>query len=118
MGEAYPPALTGRSPIGLFFSRNSHSFWETVPPIFDERSLLSKNSNFVIYIITRETHEADLAQGQQTKVQHGFAYSDGFGREIQKKIQAEPGPLVDGGPVQNPCWVGSGWTIFNNKDEH
>ena len=26
-------------------------------------------------------------------------YSDGFGREIQKKIQAEPGPLVEGGPA-------------------
>ena len=26
-------------------------------------------------------------------MQHGFSYSDGFGREIQKKIQAEPGPV-------------------------
>ena len=53
--------------------------------------------------------------GEQTKIQHSFSYSDGFGREIQKKIQAEPGPLVEGGPVVNPRWVGSGWTIFNNK---
>src|SRR5262249_6031159 len=35
--------------------------------------------------------------------------------EIQKKIQAEPGPLVDGGPEAHPRWVGSGWTVFNNK---
>ncbi len=49
------------------------------------------------------------------KIQLSFSYSDGFGREIQKKIQAEPGPLVEGGPVVNPRWVGSGWTIFNNK---
>ena len=42
-------------------------------------------------------------------------YSDGFGREIQKKIQAEPGPLLKNGPEINPRWVGSGWTIFNNK---
>jgi RHS repeat-associated protein len=47
-----------------------------------------------------------------------FSYSDGFGREIQKKIQAEPGPLDphDNSSAQlNPRWVGSGWTVFNNK---
>ena len=49
------------------------------------------------------------------KVQVSVSYSDGFGREIQKKIQAEPGPVVEGGPVVSPRWVGSGWTIFNNK---
>ena len=69
----------------------------------------------VVYTMARETHDADLPPGQQTKVQHHFSYSDGFGREIQKKSQAEPGALVDGGPVSNPRWVGSGWTIFNNK---
>ena len=53
--------------------------------------------------------------GEQTRIQHAFSYSDGFGREIQKKIQAEPGPLVPGGAEVGPRWVGSGWTIFNNK---
>jgi len=38
-----------------------------------------------------------------------------LGAKIQKKIQAEPGPIVDGGPRIAPRWVGSGWTIFNNK---
>ncbi len=65
--------------------------------------------------IARETHVSDLANGQQSKVQISFGYSDGFGREIQKKIQAEPGPVVDKGPVITPRWVSSGWTIFNNK---
>ncbi|MDH5496076.1 MAG: hypothetical protein OEY12_01355 [Nitrospira sp.] len=69
----------------------------------------------VVYALARETHQADLAVGAQTKVQHSFSYSDGFGREIQKKIQAEPGPLVEGGPEVNPRWVGSGWAVFNNK---
>lgn len=86
----------------------------------------------VVYILARETHAADLQPGQQTKIQHSFSYSDGFGREIQKKIQAEPGPVpqrdadgriivgVDNQPVMtlnevSPRWVGSGWTIFNNK---
>jgi RHS repeat-associated protein len=86
----------------------------------------------VVYTLARETHDADLPPGQQTKIQHSFSYSDGFGREIQKKIQAEPGPVPqrdangqiivgpDGQPVMtpnpvSPRWVGSGWTIFNNK---
>jgi hypothetical protein len=69
----------------------------------------------MIYALARETHATDLESGQQTKIQHSFAYSDGFGREIQKKIQAEPGPLESGGADVSPRWVGSGWTLFNNK---
>jgi len=65
--------------------------------------------------IARETHVSDLGQNQKSKLQISFSYSDGFGREIQKKIQAEPGPIIDGGPIVNPRWVGSGWSIFNNK---
>ena len=82
--------------------------------------------------IVRETHVSDLSLGQSTKVQLSFSYSDGFGREIQKKIQAEPGPvprrdendkiIVDANvqPEMTPGdvshrWVGSGWTVFNNK---
>jgi len=65
--------------------------------------------------VARETHMSDLGSGAQSKLQISFSYSDGFGREIQKKIQAEPGPVVDGGPIVNPRWVGSGWTIYNNK---
>ncbi|MGH9892294.1 MAG: hypothetical protein ACREA0_09990, partial [bacterium] len=65
--------------------------------------------------ITRETHVSALASAQTSKLQISFSYSDGFGREIQKKIQAERGPLVEGGPTVSPRWVGSGWTVFNNK---
>lgn len=69
----------------------------------------------VVYTMARETHHADLSPGEITKIQHSFSYSDGFGREIQKKLQAEPGPLKAHGPEVNPRWVGSGWTVFNNK---
>jgi RHS repeat-associated protein len=63
--------------------------------------------------IARERHVSDPVPADGLKVQVSFSYSDGFGREIQKKIQAEPGPVDD---VQtDPRWVGSGWTIFNNK---
>jgi RHS repeat-associated protein len=86
----------------------------------------------VVYTMARETHDAELADDERTKIQHSFSYSDGFGREIQKKIQAEPGPVPKRDPSTGrivtdngqpelteqdvlPRWVGSGWTIFNNK---
>jgi RHS repeat-associated protein len=86
----------------------------------------------VIYTLARETHSADLALAQRSKIQHTFSYTDGFAREIQKKTQAEPGPAPrrdgdgkimltpDGQPELtasdvNPRWVGSGWMVFNNK---
>ena len=56
-----------------------------------------------------------MAQGQVSKLQVSFSFSDGFSREIQRKSQAEPGPLVDNGPTVTPRWVGSGWVIYNNK---
>ncbi|MFN8499656.1 MAG: SpvB/TcaC N-terminal domain-containing protein [Anaerolineae bacterium] len=82
--------------------------------------------------IVRETHVADLQGQAQSKVQLSFGYSDGFGREVQKKLQAEAGPVplrgpdgaivvgADGQPQMtaeavSPRWVGSGWTVFNNK---
>ena len=82
--------------------------------------------------IARETHVSDLAANQRSRLQVSVSYSDGFGREIQKKTQAEAGPVpkrdaagkiivgADGQAVMTPSdvsprWVGSGWTVFNNK---
>lgn len=67
------------------------------------------------YTLARETHLSGLTPGHHTKIQHGFAYSDGFGRIVQKKGQAAPGALEPSGLEVNPRWIGSGWTIFNNK---
>lgn len=58
--------------------------------------------------LARERHREP-----STRWQESYSYSDGVGREIQKKIQAEPGE-VEGAYVARR-WVGSGWTIFNNK---
>jgi RHS repeat-associated protein len=86
----------------------------------------------VVSTLARETHDALLRPGEQTRIQHSLSYSDGFGREIQKKVQAEPGPVpkrdaageiivgTDRHPELTqddmaPRWVGSGWTVFNNK---
>lgn len=62
-----------------------------------------------VYTLARETHVSDLG-GQPTLYQHKFAYSDGFARVVQSKGQAAP--ATSGGA---PRWIGSGWTIFNNK---
>ena len=65
--------------------------------------------------ISRETHVQNLAAGQASRLQVSISYSDGFGREIQRKRQADPGPLEPDGPAVQPRWIGSGWTIWNNK---
>jgi RHS repeat-associated protein len=82
------------------------------------------------HTIARETHASEPG-GAQTRVQHHIAYSDGFGREIQKKTLAEPGrvPLRDangrilldteGRPTlsaqSTTRWTCTGWTVLNNK---
>ena len=91
--------------------------------IYDlDRFITSKKPVFAA-TLARETH---VSEGGQSKVQVSFTYSDGFGREIQQKIQAEPGlaPVRDAQGVlrcnenqqfTDPRWVGTGRTIFNNK---
>ena len=83
--------------------------------------------------LARETHVNFPPVVDEAKIQISFSYSDGFGREIQKKIQAEKGkvpqrdndgrimidesnnqPIMTANKVY-PRWVGSGWTILNNK---
>lgn len=68
----------------------------------------------MVYTLLRETHVSALPPGG-TKYQHIFAYWDGFGREAQHKARAEAGPVAGVGDNVNPRWVGSGWTIYNNK---
>jgi RHS repeat-associated protein len=65
--------------------------------------------------IARETHVQNLAAGQVSRLQVSVSYSDGLGREIQRKLQADAGPLTPGGAVVATRWIGSGWTVFNNK---
>ncbi|WP_431970062.1 SpvB/TcaC N-terminal domain-containing protein [Nocardia sp. bgisy134] len=63
--------------------------------------------------LTRETHSDEIADGDTSRIQHHLSYSDGFGRVVQQKAQAEPGLIEDA--AVRARWVGSGWTIFNNK---
>lgn len=75
------------------------------------------NDPNVVYTLSRETHSKSPG-GAASKIQHSFIYSDGFGREVQTKVQAEPGPLVEGGVVVDPRWVGTGTKIYNNKGKN
>jgi len=61
--------------------------------------------------ISREVHYTDPTN--VGKLQINFSYSDGFGRVVQQKAWADPG-LVNGQMV-NTRWIGTGWTVFNNK---
>ncbi len=68
--------------------------------------------------IAREKHTSDLQEEEKSIVHLSFLYSDGFGRESQTKVQAEPGPLDPdnkGSPVADQRWTGTGTTIYNNK---
>ncbi|KAH8654845.1 virulence plasmid 65kDa B protein-domain-containing protein, partial [Ilyonectria robusta] len=70
-------------------------------------------------LISRETHvnHAPPQQGRRLFQVH-ISYTDGFERVIQTKSRTKPGPLSDdGGPIANDRWVGSGWTVFNNKGD-
>ncbi len=90
--------------------------------------------------LTREIHQSDLGD-DASPIQIGMTYSDGFGREIQTKIQAEPGDaperekdeilpsgdinsgelILENGEPKRPYpytdhrWVGKGRTVYNNK---
>lgn len=68
-----------------------------------------------VYTIARETHASDLGTGAVCRYQYHFAYSDGFGRTVQQKALTASGPIEAGGAVVAPRWLGSGWTVFNNK---
>jgi hypothetical protein len=68
--------------------------------------------------LARETHVSDPLPSSGLKVQLRFVYSNGFGREAQTKVQAEPGPLDLADPnsqVADPRWVGTGEKVCNNK---
>jgi RHS repeat-associated protein len=99
---------------------------------YERTKALPRPQPSTAYTLARETHDADPVPAGGLRIQHTFAYSDGFGREIQRKVQAEPGVVptrdangsivigADGQAVMTanavaPRWTGTGWTVFNNK---
>ena len=71
----------------------------------------ARPSPAVAAVIARQTHASDPAAAGLA-LQISLGYSDGFGREIQRKAQAKAAP-----GTATPRWVGSGWTVFNNKGQ-
>ena len=61
--------------------------------IYDVNYYQNKGKPTFAITLARETHVSDLKINQKTKLQISFSFSDGFGREIQKKVQAEQGAL-------------------------
>jgi RHS repeat-associated protein len=119
------PRATAQELLGNATSRtiyDLHRFQNSGQPVFAAT-------------IAREQH-VHSANGMESPVQVTFTYSDGFGREVQTKVQAEPGNapqresnaekpdrpgqliLENGKPKlapTDPRWVGNGRTVYNNK---
>lgn len=119
------PRATAQQLLGNATSRtiyDLHRFQKSDQPVFAAT-------------IAREQH-VNSANGMESPVQVTFTYSDGFGREVQTKVQAEPGNapqresnaenpdcpgqliLENGKPKlapTDPRWVGNGRTVYNNK---
>lgn len=87
----------------------------TLRIVYDESRFHRLGQPAFAATIARETHINDLGDGEQTAVQISLAYSDGFRRIIQNKVQAEPGPIEEDGSIVSPRWTTSGWIVFNNK---
>ena len=78
----------------------------------------------VVATIQRETHEGDLEEGMETKLQISFEYSDGLGNVAMQKKQAtsgiaktinEDGILEEVNTNNHLRWLGNGRTVLNNK---
>ncbi|NEO34972.1 MAG: sugar-binding protein [Moorea sp. SIOASIH] len=71
--------------------------------------------------LMRETHVADLEDGDTTSIRIQVAYSDGLGRALQTKFQSSPEPaftLVDKELTEVDAperWLVSGRRVYNNK---
>lgn len=107
---AAPAALLGNATTRILYDIGA--YWRT--------SGSAQPSPPAVYTLARETHVSDLGTGgapAATQYQYGLSYSDGFGREIQRKALVAPGPIVAGAAAVSPRWASSGWTIFNNKGD-
>ena len=100
--------------------------------VYDFETYRTSGRPVVVAAIIRETHNAHLSQGEETKLQFGFEYSDGLGNVAMAKAQVEPGIAkqatvqgdgtytvtdVDTSEMNPPRlrWVGNGRTVLNNK---
>ncbi len=85
---------------------------------YDLFNWANNNQPNYVHTLARELHGPS-----NTRWQESYLYTDGGGKVIMSKTQAEPGEASVWNPVTkqedrvqaNPRWVGSGRTIYNNK---
>jgi RHS repeat-associated protein len=112
--------------------QNPHKYLQKAASFFYYDLFNWTNTSKPVFSINllRETHESDLNGNEKSKIQFHITYSDGFGREHQKKVKVESGRAIlrDGngnlirddsgnlleGESENR-WLVSGRTIYNNK---
>ncbi|MET0535058.1 MAG: toxin TcdB middle/C-terminal domain-containing protein, partial [Steroidobacter sp.] len=89
----------------------------TARVVYDVERYQRQREPVCVAVLTRETHVSDSAPSGRLRVQIGVSYCDGFGCSIQSKTLVGPGSLLPGGPVLQRRWIGTGWTVFNNKNQ-
>ena len=117
--DGFAPDLTAAEVASFFADPHGSALGllenATTRVVYDVERYFATAKPVFAATLARETHVSDLRPRERSKTQLSLHFSDGFGREIQTKREAAPGPIVEGGPEVAPRWIGSGWTIFNNK---
>ena len=122
-----------RDPLNFATAQNTspHNILQnaTTRLIYDFKYFADMGRPNVVYTLARETHVSGEEQ-TPSKILHTFTYTDGFGRTIQSKLQAEAGAVpirdiggdlvrdLNGTIIREPSpvrWVGAGRTVFDNK---
>lgn len=103
---------------------NPHKYLQNASAYFyyDIFAWIDRGQPACFAVLNRETHVSDLQEGVQSRIQIELGYTDGFGREIEKKVMVDPGDAVlwgEGGTLAQGYaeqrWLVSGRTVYNNK---
>src|SRR5690606_4391306 len=80
------------------------------PTTLLEYDLLRWQNQGLPAFVKTTARELHVHQELNTPLQVSFAYSDGFGRVVMQKVQAEPGEVPGMSGTIDPRWVGTGRT--------
>ncbi|MCA9470209.1 MAG: VCBS repeat-containing protein, partial [Nitrospira sp.] len=111
------PTALARRLLRKASTRLIYDLWRPLRSVLEGGTHIDHIQPAWVGTIAREVH-ASVDAGPEVPIQFSVTYSDGVGREIQTKAQVEPGPLHltdTQAPRIETRWLGSGWTIFNNK---
>lgn len=97
---------------------------------YDQSAWVDRGQPACYITLTRETHVSELPPGETSRIQIQVGYGDGFGRELETKGKADPGPVTardergkisrdEAGRIRRTTvqerWLVSGRTVYNNK---